>query len=205
MRRVRRVRWRQRRWHTVFMIDPDTKRCLGQMIKGVQVVAATHNGVTRGYTSHWVTQVSFEEPVVMASISSKHDTWPLLQESKRFTVSVLAADQITEGQYFSYPGRKFRYIAPEFLQEIDGYPVVPNCIAWFSCEVFDRVTMIDHELVFGRITASGEGRLKAPPLLYSSRHGWRVTGDKAREPGVSIRDKLLARLNDEPSKDATTS
>ena len=31
-------------------------------------------------------------------------------------------------------------------------------------------------------------------LLYSSRLGWRVTGDKAREPGVSIRDQLLDRI-----------
>jgi len=48
-----------------------------------------------------------------------------------------------------------------------------------------------------------EGRLKEPPLLYSSRLGWRATGDKAREPGVSIRDALLERLaalgyDDEP-------
>ena len=166
------------------------------MIKGVQVVAATHDGITRAYTSHWVSQVSFEEPVVMASISPKHDTWPLIDGSGRFTVSILAADQITEGQYFSYPGHKFRYVAPEYLEDLDGNPVVPNSIAWFTCEVFDRVTMIDHELVFGRIVANGEGRLKEPPLLYSSRHGWRVTGDKAREPGVSIRDQLLARLGD---------
>ena len=169
------------------------------MIKGVQVVAATHDGITRAYTSHWVSQVSFEEPVVMASISPKHDTWPLIDGSGRFTVSILAADQITEGQYFSYPGHKFRYVAPEYLEDLDGNPVVPNSIAWFTCEVFDRVTMIDHELVFGRIVANGEGRLKEPPLLYSSRHGWRVTGDKAREPGVSIRDQLLSRLGDSPS------
>jgi len=38
------------------------------------------------------------------------------------------------------------------------------------------------------------GRLKEPPLLYSSRLGWRVTGDKAREPGTSIRDQLLDRV-----------
>jgi hypothetical protein len=36
--------------------------------------------------------------------------------------------------------------------------------------------------------------VKEPPLLYSSRLGWRVTGDKAREPGVSIRDQLLDRI-----------
>ncbi len=176
------------------MIDQDTKRCLGQMIKGVQVVAARHEGVTRAYTSHWVTQVAFEEPIVMASISPKHDTHPLVLASGRFTVSVLAADQIAEGQYFSYPGRRFRYSAPEFLTEIDGHPVVPDAISWFTCEVFQHTPMADHDLVFGRIVAVGEGRLKAPPLLYSSRHGWRVTGDKAREAGTSIRDQLLARV-----------
>jgi flavin reductase (DIM6/NTAB) family NADH-FMN oxidoreductase RutF len=113
---------------------------------------------------------------------------------EREGVSLLAADQITEGQYFSYPGRKFRYMAPEYLQDVDGHPVVPNSIAWFSCAVFQTMPMLDHMLVFARIDAHGEGRLKEPPLLYSSRHGWRITGDKAREPGVSIRDQLLARL-----------
>lgn len=183
------------------MIDPTVKRSLGQMVKGVQVVAATHEGTTRAYTSHWVTQVAFEEPIVMASVSPKHDTWPLIVASGRFTVSVLAADQITEGQYFSYPGRRFRYVAPEYLTDVDGHPVVPEAISWFSCEVVERTTMADHELVFGIITASGVGRLDQPPLLYSSRHGWRVTGGKAREAGVSIRDQLLARLaaDDAPS------
>jgi flavin reductase (DIM6/NTAB) family NADH-FMN oxidoreductase RutF len=178
------------------VIDPTTKRSLGQMIKGVQVVAATHGGVTRAYTSHWVTQVAFEEPIVMASVSPKHDTWPLIEASGRFTVSVLAADQITEGQYFSYPGRRFRYVAPEYLTEIDGNPVVPNAISWFTCEVFDRTTMADHELAFGRVVATGLGRLEEPPLLYSARHGWRATGGKAREAGVSVRDQLLARLDE---------
>ncbi|MCD9623295.1 flavin reductase family protein [Rhabdothermincola salaria] len=177
------------------MIDPTVKRSLGQMIKGVQVVAATHEGLTRAYTSHWVTQVSFEEPIVMASISPKHDTWPLIESSGSFTVSILAGDQIAQGQYFSYPGRRFRHMAPEFLEEVDGHPVVVGCIAWFTAEIFERMTMADHELVFGRVVATGTGRLKEPPLLYSSRHGWRLTGDKAREAGVSVRDQLLARLD----------
>ena len=178
------------------MIDPAIKRSLGQMIKGVQVVAASHDGLTRAYTSHWVTQVSFAEPVVMASISPKHDTWPLIEASGRFTVSLLAADQISEAQYFSYPGRRFHHIATEYLDEVDGHPIVPGCLAWCTCETFERKTMIDHELIFGRIIANGNGRLGEPPLLYSSRHGWRITGEKARESGVSIRDQLLERVRE---------
>jgi flavin reductase (DIM6/NTAB) family NADH-FMN oxidoreductase RutF len=178
------------------MIDPKIKRALGQMVKGVQVVGAAHNGLVRAYTSHWVSQVAFEEPIVMASVSPKHDTYPLIDGSGVFTVSILAADQIDAGQYFSYPGRRFHYIADELLEEIDGLPVVRDCVAWLRCDVFDRTRMRDHELFFAEVTAYGYGRLKEPTLLYSSRHGWRVLGDRARKPGDSVRDRLLARLRD---------
>ena len=116
------------------MIDRTIKRSLGQMMKGVEVVGARHDGVTRAYTSHWVTQVSFEEPIVMASVSPKHDTFPLMVASGEFSVSILAGDQITEGQYFSYPGRKVQRLAAELIAEWpgdpDGPPIVPNSIAW---------------------------------------------------------------------------
>lgn len=183
------------------MIDPGLKRSLGQMIKGVQVIGASHDGVWRAYCSHWFSQVSFEEPIVMASVSPKHDTHPLLAASGRFCASILAADQVAEGQYFSYPGRKFRYAVPEYIEDWDGLPAVPNSIAWLRCEVFDRKPMEDHELFFARVVAVREGRLRQPPLLYSSRLGWRATGDRAREPGESIRDKLLARLGELPAED----
>ena len=177
------------------MIDPSIKRCLGQMMKGVQVVAATDGTTTRGYCSHWVCQISFDEPIVLASCSRKHDTHPLIVQTGRFAVSILAADQVEIGQYFSYPGRKFRYMAPEYLAMIDGWPVVPDAIAWLGCEVFQAtLDTFDHDLFFARVIAVGEGRLKAPPLLYSSRLGWRATGDSARQPGDSVRDRLLARL-----------
>jgi flavin reductase (DIM6/NTAB) family NADH-FMN oxidoreductase RutF len=177
------------------MIDPKLKRALGQMAKGVEVVACRHDGVTRAYTSHWVTQVAFEEPIVMASVSPKHDTHPLIAAEGWFSVSVLAGDQVDAGQYFSYPGRKFRYLADEFLTESEtGVPYVRDCLAWFRADVFERKPMADHELFFARITEYGYGRLKEPPLIYSSRHGWRIAADKARPPGVSIRDSLLERL-----------
>jgi flavin reductase (DIM6/NTAB) family NADH-FMN oxidoreductase RutF len=176
------------------MIDPKLKRALGQAAKGVEVVAATHDGVTRAYTSHWVSQISFEEPIVMASVSPKHDTYPLMVASGAFTVSFLAGDQVDVGQYFSYPGHRFHHIAEEYLTEVDGHPVVVDSLAWIHCETFETKTMVDHELLFARVTEYGYGRLKEAPLIYSSRHGWRVANDKARAPGESPRDALLARL-----------
>jgi flavin reductase (DIM6/NTAB) family NADH-FMN oxidoreductase RutF len=178
------------------MIDMKLKRTLGQMMHAVQVVGATStSGLERNlYCSHWVMQVSFEEPIVMASVSPKHDTYAHIASTGLFSVSILAGDQIAEGQYFSYPGRKFRNLATEFVEDYDGLPVVPNAIGYLRCEVEDRKQMVDHELFFARVVGTREGRLKEPPLLYSSRMGWRISGDKARDPGVSIRDQLLERL-----------
>lgn len=56
--------------------------------------------------------------------------------------------------------------------------------------------MQDHQLVFADVIAVEAGRLKEPPLLYSSRLGWRIAGDRAREPGISIRDALLDRVRE---------
>jgi flavin reductase (DIM6/NTAB) family NADH-FMN oxidoreductase RutF len=144
-----------------------------------------------------VSQVSFEEPIVLASVSPKHDTHPLMLAAGRFAVSLLAADQVDVAQYFSYPGRKFRRLATEHLVEDDRWWVVPDAIAWLGCEVLDTLKPpipLDHDLVLARVVRVGEGRLREAPLLYSSRQGWRRAGDRARQPGDSVRDRLLDRL-----------
>lgn len=178
------------------LIDPVLKRCLGQMMHGIDVVGAAHGGVTRCYTSHWIMQVSFEEPVVMASVSPKHDTWPLLEASGRFAVSILAADQVAQAQYFSYPGRRFRHVATEWVttHEDWGLPVVPDSIAWLRCEVREITSpVVDHRLVLAEVTDVAEGRLRETPLVYSSRLGWRGAATKVRSAQDAVRDTLLAR------------
>lgn len=183
------------------MIDRDMKRSLGQMMHGVQVVGSQYDGVQRLYCSHWVSQVSFEEPIVMASVSPRHDTYPLIEASGCFSVSILAGDQVGIGQYFSYPGRKFQYMAAEYVtswsprHEVPELPVVTDAIAWMRCAVEGRYEVADHTLFFARVTDVMPGRLGVPPLTYSSRLGWRIASDKAREPGFSVRDELLQRLS----------
>ncbi len=187
------------------MIEPDIKRCIGQLVTGVQVVGAQHDGVRRLYTSHWVSQVSFEEPIVMASVSPKHDTHPIMTAAGEFAVSILAADQVSEAQYFGYPGHRLQRVADEYVEawpgDPDGPPIVPGSIAWLRCETFQVTPLADHELFFARVVDVEAHRLRESPLLYSSRLGWRVTGERARRPDMQVRDRLLDRLHppDRPS------
>ena len=182
------------------MIDREIKQGLGQMMHGVQVVGCVDSQVSpplqRAYTSHWVSQVSFAEPVVMVSISPRHDSFPIIERTRILSVSILAGDQISQGQYFSYPGRKFHHVIPEYLETWDDdLPIVSNCIAALRCEVEDKIELSDHHLLFARVTKVKAGRLREAPLMYSGRLGWRIGSEKAREPGRSIRDELLERLD----------
>ena len=177
------------------MIDPDIKRSLGQLTYGVNVIACRSGDVTRAYTSTWTYQLAFNEPIVGISISPKHDSYPLITEERWFTVSLLAGDQIEPAQYFSYPGHKFRYVG-DYLTDVDGLPVVADCVAWLHCEITDRIPIADHELLVAKVTRVGEGRLKEPMLTYSSRKGWRISDTAARKPGESVRDKLLQMVEE---------
>lgn len=51
------------------------------------------------------------------------------------------------------------------------------------------------------MTRVGEGRLKEPGLTYSSRKGWRIADTPARKKGESVRDRLLAMVEDAESAD----
>jgi flavin reductase (DIM6/NTAB) family NADH-FMN oxidoreductase RutF len=175
------------------MIDRDVKRALGQLTYGANIVAARHGELTRAYTSTWTYQLSFEDPVVGISISPKHDTFPLIEASGEFTVSILAGDQISQGQYFSYPGHRFEHVIDYFDPDADR-PVIDGCVAWLHCRIFDQVEIRDHLLLIADVTEVGEGRLKDPALTYSSRKGWRIADAPARERGRSVRDELMQRV-----------
>lgn len=184
------------------MIDRTLKRALGRMTHGIQVVGATHDGASHLYTSHWVMQVSFDEPIVLASVSPRHDTHPLILASGRFSVSLLAGDQVEAAQYFSYPGRRFRSVMHEVVDSWSGLPVVRDAVAWLAIDVIARPSSLDlglehdldHDLVLGRVAEVAEVRLEEPALTYSSRAGWRIAATPARAPGDAVRDRLLARL-----------
>lgn len=183
------------------MIEPRLKRVIGQMTYGAYVVAARSDGITRAYTSTWTYQLSFEEPVVAISVSPKHDTFPLIDRAGWFTASILAGDQIEQAQYFSYPGHRFRHIGDYLIDVgaggglgVESVPVVDGCVGWLLCGVIERVPVRDHVVFVAEVVDVGEGRLREPALTYSSRKGWRIADTPARSEGESVRDRLLAMV-----------
>src|SRR5215203_6123378 len=76
------------------MLDPEArKRLLRSFTYGLFWVSADHEGERGIFTANWVSQASFDPPLVMLSVERESSTLRLIRESGRFAIGPFRADQ----------------------------------------------------------------------------------------------------------------
>ena len=67
-----------------------------------------------------------------------------------------------------FSGRPQEALQPDFLVR-DRMPTLRNCLAWFECEIVEKVQIHDHTLFVAQVTACGseEG---TPLMFFGSRY-----------------------------------
>src|SRR5687768_15729198 len=69
------------------------KTVLRQISYGMYAITAAHGGERGVFTANWLSQVSFEPPLVVLSVEIESATLPLIRASGRFAICPFAADQ----------------------------------------------------------------------------------------------------------------
>jgi flavin reductase (DIM6/NTAB) family NADH-FMN oxidoreductase RutF len=140
-----------------------------RLTNGVYVVTASHRGRHGGFTAAWVTQVSFDPLLVAVSINPGNATWPLIEESRRLVINVLASGQLDVARRFGLQsGRdvdKFSGIGTRAAP--DGPPVLAESASWLGCRVEQQMPAGDHIVVVARVVAGGVLDPDAAPLVYA--------------------------------------
>src|SRR5689334_7798901 len=76
------------------MLDPDArKRLLRSFTYGLFWVTAEYGGERGIFTVNWVSQASFDPPLLMLSVEKSSSTLPLIRESGQFVIGPFRADQ----------------------------------------------------------------------------------------------------------------
>ena len=76
------------------MLDPEArKRLLRSFTYGLFWVSAEHEGERGIFTANWVSQASFDPPMLMLSVERDSSTLPLIQQSGRFVIGPFAEGQ----------------------------------------------------------------------------------------------------------------
>lgn len=156
-------------------IDRETNRALRLLANGVFVVAAEYEGEVKGFTATWVTQASFNHPLVVLSACKTHETHSLIAHSGSFAVNVLGASQTHVARHFGRkiprPGERGDYFREEGGQQT---PILREALAVLICRVVSTHDVRDHTLFVGEVTST-EVCGDENPLLYWPAHGFLST------------------------------
>jgi len=143
------------------------RKAVSLFATGIAVVTVEGEqvGSVHGMTVNSFTSISLDPPTVMISLKPGR-THSLISEHGRYGVSILHDEQETYSAQFS--GRPSPELAPEF--EVHAQvPVLRSSLAWFDCEVIERVEVHDHTLFIAKVVAC-DATDGSPLVFFASRY-----------------------------------
>lgn len=158
-------------------MDPAIKKkVLRTFTYGLYAISCADGGEVNIFTANWLTQVSFEPPLLALSVENDSKSLPMILRSRIFTVNVLRSGQRELagklGKSAIYHPDKLAGIA--FELGANGCPVLNEALAWVACEVKHTIEAGDSTLLLAEVVDTrllGEGQ----PLTMAEA-GYRHAG-----------------------------
>ena len=147
------------------MDDRQFRTAMGKFATGITVIATEVEGEVHGMTANAFMSVSLDPKLVVISVREQGRILSKIQESKIFSVNILAEDQQEVSMIFA--GQlKDKQVG---FDHLDGKPVIPGAIAQIACEVSAEYVEGDHTLFIGKVTDI-HLEDKEPLLFYSGKY-----------------------------------
>ena len=145
-------------------MDANAKKTALRMIPyGLYVLTAEQkDGTVGAATVNWVTQSSFNPPLVVVGVKTDSGVHAIIKESRAFALNVLGKGQQKMAFTFFKPAtREGQTVSGEpFRAGTTGAPILENTPAYIECRLVDTVERGDHSVFVGEVVDAGVG--KAP-------------------------------------------
>jgi flavin reductase (DIM6/NTAB) family NADH-FMN oxidoreductase RutF len=153
----------------------ELRRIMGHFATGVTVITSVRSsGELHGLTANAFTSVSLVPPLLLICVDKKAESYPCFDESKIFTVNILAADQEALSRKFAVSGgNKFEGVS--YRIGANGAPILDGTLAYIECKVAGVMDAGDHTVYLGEVEQA-ETPHEGLPLMFF-RGGYRALGD----------------------------
>lgn len=152
------------------------KTALRMITYGVYVATSRAGERVAAATVTWLSQVSFEPPLVVVGLRKDSHLFQVVSESGTFAINLL-----DEGQkkiattFFRTPVQQSELLSGYAFQAGQtGSPLLEESPAYLECKVVGSLAQGDHEVVMGEVIAAGVRREAAPLELRAT--GWQYGG-----------------------------
>ena len=151
------------------LIDPITFRnACGAFATGVTIITTRLGDRDHGMTANAFMSISLDPPLIAVSIAKTAKMLPLIEDSGRFAVSVLASG--TEDLAMHFAGRSKDDLGNP-LRDLDGLPVAEEASARFATHVDQAVDAGDHVIFVGKVSALETDAEARPLTFHKGRFG----------------------------------
>ena len=120
---------------------------------GLYAVSCSDVDEHNAFTANWLSQVSFDPPLIALSVDNAAHSQAIIRRSRRFAVNVLADDQRelagTLGKGYEQHPEKLQQVT--FATGETGIAVIQEALAWVECLVETEVPAGDSTLFIGRV------------------------------------------------------
>ncbi len=136
------------------------KTVLRQFTYGLYAVTAAHDGERGVFTANWLSQVSFEPPLVVLSVERDSSTLPLIQASGVFAICPLSSEQKDLAGALGRPkaraGDKFTTLDLRVVETESGCPALADSLGYVVCRVRDELAAGDSMVFSGEVIEARE-------------------------------------------------
>jgi flavin reductase (DIM6/NTAB) family NADH-FMN oxidoreductase RutF len=145
--------------------DPELFReVFGRFATGVAVITSSGAGAAGGMTANALCSLSLDPLLALVCFENSARTLPIVRESRRFAVNVLAADQAHLAGVFASKLPESEKLDGVAHRLENGVPVIERTLAWATCELRELIAGGDHTIAIGEVIALGLG--DGDPLLW---------------------------------------
>lgn len=152
------------------MDEATKKEALRLFTYGLYAVTTGGAEQWNAFTANWLSQVSFDPPLVALSVENASVSLPLIRASRHFAVNVYDAGQRELagqlGKSLTKHQDKLAGLGHEISES--GCPLLTDSLAWVECRVEGELPAGDSTLVLGRVVGAGVRRQGDPLTMRAA-------------------------------------
>jgi flavin reductase (DIM6/NTAB) family NADH-FMN oxidoreductase RutF len=136
-------------------MEQQWQTALGQMTYGIYVLTTKKDDEINGMIASWVTQVSYDPPLILAAVHPNRYSHDMIVQSRVFGLHIIDQSRKDLLARFKGPDPKEKFSEIAWKKGKTGVPVLQDCLAWFELQVQEQHQPGNHTLFIGKVVAAG--------------------------------------------------
>jgi 3-hydroxy-9,10-secoandrosta-1,3,5(10)-triene-9,17-dione monooxygenase reductase component len=148
------------------------KHIMSRWCSGVTVVTMKSGDMVHGLTASAFCSVSLNPSLILVCVGKKQSSLPMIKDSGRFIVNILAQGQDEVSQAFAMPRPEgiAQFAKTPYKLSPNGTPVLEGTLGHLDCKVHSITDAGDHEVIIGEIERCEIPEAENPLLYYKGKY-----------------------------------